>query len=70
VVDVLNRFLIARQDERFGEMLETILAQADESVRYTAVSAYMAWKGWSFADKKNPSPWLTCRVLRIEKRMI
>ena len=70
VADVLNRFSIARQDERFGEMLEIILAQADESGRYTAGSVYMAWKGWSFADKKNPLPWLTCRVLRIKKRML
>jgi hypothetical protein len=30
---------------------------------------YRAWKGWSFADKKNPSPWLTFLVLRMIKRM-
>ena len=26
---------------------------------------YRAWKGWSFADKKHPSPWLTFLVLRV-----
>jgi hypothetical protein len=30
---------------------------------------YQAWKGWSFADKKNPSPWLTFMILRIFKRV-
>jgi hypothetical protein len=29
---------------------------------------YQAWKGWSFADKKLPSPWLTLIALRIVKR--
>jgi hypothetical protein len=70
VVDVLSRFPITRQDERFVEMMETILTQADEIGRYTASSVYMAWKGWSFADKKNPSPWLTFLVMRIEKRVL
>jgi len=27
------------------------------------------WKGWSFADKKSPSPWLTLVVLRVLKRL-
>jgi hypothetical protein len=30
---------------------------------------YRAWKGWSFADKKNPSPWLTFLVLRLQRRV-
>jgi hypothetical protein len=30
---------------------------------------YRAWKGWSFADKKRPSPWLTFLVLRIQHRL-
>jgi len=50
-------------------MVETITAQADEDGRYTAGSMYRAWKGWSFADKKHPSPWLTFLVLRIQKRV-
>jgi hypothetical protein len=50
-------------------MVEAITAQADEDGRYTASSMYRAWKGWSFADKKNPSPWLTFLVLRVQRRM-
>ncbi len=69
VVDVLSRFPFVHADTRFQEMVETTTAQADENGRYTANSMYRAWKGWSFADKKNPSPWLTFLVLRVQKRI-
>jgi hypothetical protein len=69
VTDVLSRFPFARADERLHEMVDTIAAQADGMGRYTAGSMYTAWKGWSFADRKNPSPWLTFLVLRILKRV-
>jgi hypothetical protein len=73
VVDVLSRFpfvhAFVHADPRFREMVETITAQADEDGRYTAGSMYRAWKGWSFADKKNPSPWLTFLVSRVQRRM-
>jgi hypothetical protein len=69
VMDVLSRLPFVHADERFQEMVETITGQADEEGRYTAGSMYRAWKGWSFADKKNPSPWLTFLVLRVLKRM-
>ena len=68
VVDVLSRFPFVHTDHRFREMAETITAQADGESRYTAGSMYRAWKGWSFADKKHPSPWLTFLVLRVQRR--
>jgi len=69
VTDVLSRFPFVRTDPRFQKMVETITAQADENGRYTAGSMYRAWKGWSFANKKNPSPWLTFLALRVQRRM-
>jgi len=69
VVDVLSRFPFVQADPRFREMVETITAQADENGRYTAGSMYRAWKGWSFANKKHPSPWLTFLALRVQKRI-
>jgi hypothetical protein len=69
VVDVVSRFPFALQDPRLHEMLDTITALKDAQGRYTAGSMYQAWKGWSFADKKTPSPWLTFLVMRIEKRL-
>jgi hypothetical protein len=69
-VDVLSRFSFVRADPRFREMIKTVCDQADADGRYTAASMYHAWKGWSFADKKTPSPWLTFLVERIRKRTI
>jgi hypothetical protein len=69
VVDVLSCLPFVHSDSRFREMLDTIIAQADEDGRYTANSMYRAWKGWSFADKTNPSPWLTFLVRRIQRRV-
>ena len=68
VVDVLSRFPWVHSDPRFIEMVETITTQADSQGRYTASSMYRAWKDWSFADKKHPSPWITFLVLRLQKR--
>jgi hypothetical protein len=69
VTEVLSRFSFVHADPRFQEMIATITAQANGQGRYTATSMYRAWKGWSFADKKAPSPWLTFVVLRILKRI-
>jgi hypothetical protein len=69
VVDILSRLPFVHSDSRFREMVDTIIAQADEDGRYTATSMYRAWKGWSFADKKKPSPWLTFLVLRVQRRV-
>ncbi len=68
VADVLSRYPAATADARFGEMVEAITATVDEQGRYTAGAMYRAWKGWSFADKKQPSPWLTFLVARVGAR--
>jgi len=68
VADVLSRFPFVRGDPRFQEMAQAISDQANAEGRYTASSMYRAWKGWSFADKKSPSPWLTFLALRILSR--
>jgi len=68
-VDALSRFPFLQGASRLREMADTITAQADEQGLYTATSTYRAWKGWSFADKKSPSAWLTFLVLRIVKRI-
>ena len=69
VADVLSRFPFVHTDPQFLEMVETITDQADDEGRYTATSMYRAWKGWSFADKKSPSPWLTFLVQRVLKHI-
>ena len=69
VADVLSRTPAARTDPRLREMVEGITSQADAEGRYTAISMYRPWKGWSFADKKTPSPWLTFLVMRMLRRV-
>jgi hypothetical protein len=69
VVDVLSRFPFVHADPRFREMVKTITAQAGEDGRYRAGSMYRAWKGWEFADKRSPSPWITFLVRRVLKRV-
>lgn len=69
VVEVLSHLDYVRQDSRFKDMVTEITIQADNKGRFTASSMYRAWKGWSFADKKTPSPWLTFLVLRMLKRL-
>ena len=69
VVDVLSRFSFLYQDTRFLEMVNTLVCQAEDGERYTAASMYRAWRDWSFADKRTPSPWLTFLVHRIKKRI-
>ena len=69
VVDILSRFPFAYRDPRFQEMLAALIVQSDSQGRFTAGSMYQVWKGWSFADKKTPSPWLTFLVLRMLERV-
>ena len=69
VLEVLSCYPFLHKDPRLLEMLSVVVAQADSHGCYAAGSMYQAWKGWSFADKKNPSPWLTFLVFRIQARM-
>jgi hypothetical protein len=69
VTDVVSRFPFAREDPRFVDMVKELLGQADEEGRVTPKSMYRAWKGWEFADKKIPSPWLTFLSARVARRV-
>jgi hypothetical protein len=69
VGEVLSRFPFTRSDPRFHTLAAAVLNQVGPDGRFTASSMYQSWKGWSFADKKKPSPWLTFLVLRMMKRL-
>lgn len=68
VTDVLSRYPIARRDPRFRDMLHTLVSQADPEGRFTPSSMWMAWKGWDFAQKKEPSPTITLAALQVVRR--
>lgn len=70
VVEVLSRFPFVFADDRFKALLQIIIDQAGTDGRYTANSMYLSWKGWSFSNKKEASPWLTFLVERIKKRIV
>ena len=68
VSEVLSRFPAAAEDERLSEMVDVIVAQGHDGDRFTASAMFRAWKDWSFADKREPSPWITFLVHRIRRR--
>jgi hypothetical protein len=67
--EVLSNFEEARQDRRFQEMVNVVTKKINGEGMYTPESIWMKWKGWEFAQKKEPSRWLTFLVLRLEKRL-
>ncbi len=69
VLDVVSRFPAARGDARLHEMWNTVASKQGEDGFFVPESIWMAWKGWSFAQKKAPSPSLTLRVVQIAKRL-
>ncbi len=68
VLDVLTNFTWLNQDERFQEMLDLLQDKADIQGRFTPDSVWMAWKGWEFGQKKQPSAWVTFIALRALMR--
>ncbi len=69
VSEVLSQFGWLRNDPRLTEMVEVIKSKANSKGKYTPESEWTAWKGWDFAQKKEPSRWLTFLVLRMFKRI-
>lgn len=68
VADVLSRSPSAAGDRRFKEMLEVIRGKEDGEGKLKAESVYLSWKDWDFAQKKEPSAWITYYANRIFER--
>jgi len=69
VLEVLSQFKWARQDQRFKDMLSTVMARSDADGRFIPESIWTAWKGWDFSQKKLPSRGLTFYIKRILQRI-
>jgi len=69
MTDILSKFETVRSDQRFTEMVSLIRDKADEQGRYKPESVWLKWKGWDFAQKREPSRWLTFLVLRMLGRI-
>ncbi|OGO25410.1 MAG: hypothetical protein A2W33_02865 [Chloroflexi bacterium RBG_16_52_11] len=69
VLDVLSCLDWLHRDARLMDMVGVLKGKADPLGCYTAESIWTAWKGWEFAQKREPSRWLTLVAWRIIKRM-
>ena len=69
VLDVLSKFGWSRNDSRLREMSGIVKTKADKEGKFTPESEWIAWKGWDFGQKKEPSRWLTFLALRMLKRI-
>lgn len=67
MTEVLSHFDFVHRDDRFREMIETILSKEIEG-RYRPESVWMAWKDWDMGQKKVPSYYITYKVLGILER--
>jgi hypothetical protein len=67
-LDVLSRFPAAWKDARFRQMARLLASKADREGKFTPESVWMAWKGWEFNNKKEPSRWITFLAHRILNR--
>ena len=68
LADTASNFEFALKDIRFIEIIDLIKAKAGPDGLYTPESVWMAWKGWDFGQKKEPSPWLTFLVYMLLKK--
>lgn len=68
VLDVLSQFGWLKGDARLVDMACLVKGKADAEGKFMAESIWQAWKGWDFAQKKQPSRWLTFLVTRTLNR--
>lgn len=68
-LDVLSQFPWLKGDHRLEELAAFLASKADEQGRFTPQSIWMAWKGWEFTQKKEPSRWMTLIAQRSLRRL-
>ena len=69
VLDVLSQFPWLKDDPRLKELVRLVKDKEDENGRFTPESIWMAWKGWDFGQKKEPSRWITLIAQRAFQRL-
>ncbi|MCX6643083.1 MAG: hypothetical protein NTV15_06810 [Candidatus Bathyarchaeota archaeon] len=70
VAEALSRIPAAREDLRFKNMWMKIIEKQEPDGGFVSESIWKAWVNWSFGQKKQWSPSLTCRIALIDKRLI
>lgn len=69
VAEVLSHYEYARKDNRFINIVDTIMTNKDKNGLFTAQSIWNSWKEFDFGQKKQPSSYITFVVYRILKRI-
>ena len=67
MADVLTRFKILKKEALVKELIKWIQDSQDEQGRFKPTSMFRSYKEWDFANKHEPSPWITflcCRILK------
>ena len=67
VLDVLSMYPYAVQQTAFQEMLDLVLQKAEDG-HYQPEAVSKMFSGFDFAQKKQPSKWITFLINRIVKR--
>lgn len=70
VVDVLSRYPAIHHDTRFQEMTSLLFSKVSRDGTATAESVWMVFKGFDFAQKREPSPTLAACLERIRLRLL
>lgn len=69
VLFVLTEFRWTLRDPRLLDMAQRLESCADADRRLTPKSVWKAWEGWEFAQKKEPSRWVTLLAARVARRL-
>jgi hypothetical protein len=69
VVDVLSRYPYALEHEEFWEMWAIVKDKQHPKGGFIPESIWRAWRGWSFGQKKECSPWMTFKIFEIANRI-
>jgi hypothetical protein len=69
VIHVLTEFPWTRSDPRLLDMARHLDAWFDDAGRITPASVWKAWEGWEFAQKKEPSRWVTLLAQLVLRRV-
>jgi hypothetical protein len=67
LADVVTRFDWLKEEPVVQELIDWIVQAQTVESRFKPTSMFQHYKGWDFANKKEPSPWITflcCRILK------
>lgn len=66
--DVLSRFEAFKDEPVLKDVVSWIIESQDDEGKFVPTSMFRPYKEWDFANKKEPSPWMTFLSYRILKR--